>query len=74
MKDFLEQLAEVEVREPPGDFSRRLHERVNRTLLVQHLLDFFVGGIVWSAGHFLRAALGWLHYTITGRYSERDKR
>ena len=42
MKDFLEQLADREVREPPPDFDRRLHQRVNRTLVVQHVIDFFV--------------------------------
>jgi hypothetical protein len=71
MKDFLEQLAELEVREPPRDFHRQLHERVNRTLLVQHLIDFLVGGAVWSTLHFLRAAFGWLLFTITGRYPGR---
>jgi len=74
MKDFLEQLAELDVREPPADFDRQLHRRLNRTLLVQHLLDFVVGGIAWSLGHFLRATLGWLLFTITGRFPDRDKR
>ena len=32
MKDFLEQLADGKVREPPPDFRRRLHQRLNRTL------------------------------------------
>ena len=45
MKDFLEQLADGEVREPPPDFDRRLHLRVNRTLVVQHVIDFFIGAI-----------------------------
>ena len=48
MKDFLEQLADGKVREPPPDFKRRLHERLNRTLLVHHVIDFFVGAIAWS--------------------------
>ncbi len=74
MKDILEQLAELEVREPPRDFNRRLHQRVNRTLLAQHLFDFFLGGIVWSTFHFLRAAFGWLLYTITGRHHDGEKR
>jgi hypothetical protein len=74
MKDFLEQLAELEVREPPSNFDRQLHERVNRTLLAQHLIDFFLGGIFWSTLHFLRAAVGWVIFTVTGRYQERDKR
>ena len=57
MKDILEQLAEVEVREPPPDFDRRLHQRVNRMLVVQQIIDFFVGAIAWGAVHFFRAAL-----------------
>ena len=74
MRDFLEQLADVQVREPPPDFDRRLHQRVNRTLTVQHLLDFFVGAIIWSAGHFLRAAFAWRWFTVTGRFQDRDHR
>ena len=42
MKDFLEQLADGEIREPPPDFNLRLHERLNRTLVVQQLIDFFL--------------------------------
>ncbi len=74
MKDFLEQLADGKVREPPPDFKRRLHERLNRTLLVHHVIDFFVGAIAWSAMHFFRATLGWLFLTITGRFPNRDRR
>jgi hypothetical protein len=74
MKDFLEELADWQVREPPPDFNRRLHQRVNRTLLAQHFIDFFVGAIVWSAAHFLRATLGWLLFTLTGRFPDRDRR
>ena len=74
MKDILDQLSELEVREPPRDFRRRLHQRVNRTLLAQHLLDFLFGGIAWSTFHFLRAAFGWLLFTVTGRFPDRDKR
>ncbi len=74
MKDFLEQLAERDVREPPPDFSRRLHERVNRELVAQQIVDFFVGAIAWSAAHFLRATFAWLLFTVTGRFPDRDRR
>ncbi|MGA2254497.1 MAG: hypothetical protein ABSG53_07545 [Thermoguttaceae bacterium] len=74
MKDFLEQLADVEVCEPPADFNWRLHQRVNRTLLIQHVVDFLVGAIAWSAPHFFRAALGWLLLTITGKFPDRNRR
>ena len=74
MKDFLEQLADLEVVEPPSDFNRRLHQRVNRTLLTQHVIDFFVGAIAWSVPHFFRAAFGWLLLTITGKFPDRNRR
>ena len=74
MKDFLEQLAESDVREPPPDFNRRLHQRVNRTLVVQQIVDFLVGAIVWSAAHFFRATFAWLLFTVTGRFPDRDRR
>ncbi len=73
MKDFLEQLADAQIREPPPDFNLRLHERLNRTLVVQQLVNFFLGAIAWSAAHFLRAALGWLVFTVTGRFPDRDR-
>ena len=74
MKDFLEQLAERQVREPPADFDRRLHQQVNRMLVVQHIFDFFLGAIGWSTTHFFRATLGWLRFTLTGKFSDRDRR
>ena len=74
MKDFLERLADSEVREPPPDFDRRLHQRVNRTLVVQQVIDFFIGAIAWSAAVPPRTALGWLAFTITGKFRDRDRR
>jgi hypothetical protein len=74
MKDFLEQLAEIEVREPPPEFNRQLHQQVNRTLIVQQVFDLFAGAIVYSAKHFLQAAIGWLFMTVTGRFPGRDRR
>ncbi len=74
MKDFLEQLADREIREPPPDFNRRLHQRVNRTLVVQYVIDFFVGAIACCALDFFRATLGWLFFTVTGRFQDRDHR
>ncbi len=74
MKDLFEQLADSKVSEPPPDFDLRLHQRVNRTLVVQHIIDFFVGAIPWSAVHFFRAVLGWLLLTLTGRFPDRGRR
>ncbi len=74
MRDFLEELADRKVCEPPPDFDRQLHQRVNRTLVVQHVIDFFLGAIPWSAVHFFRGVFGWLLLTITGSFPGRDRR
>jgi hypothetical protein len=68
--DFLEQLAMLEVREPPPEFDRALHERVNRALLIQHLLSLAVGSIPWSVLHFLRGVVGVALFSITGRFDD----
>ena len=74
--NLLEQLAELEVPPPPAKFDAQLHDRVNRTLLREQLVDLFVRGLPWAALHFLRAVLGALSYTLTGRYEpvEKNKR
>ena len=71
MKDFLEQLAEIEVRDPPPEFDRQLHKRVNQMLLMQHLADFLLGGIPWAVLHFLRGVLGFFALTLLGEKAHR---
>ena len=56
--DFLDQLAAIDAPEPPPEFDRKLHQRVNRALLVQHLFGLAVGSVPWAVFHFLRAVLG----------------
>jgi hypothetical protein len=73
MKDFLEQLAEIETPPPPAEFDRQLHERLNRSLMAQHLLDFAVGAVPWALGHFFRAVVGTLGFTLTGKFGGRPK-
>ena len=72
MKDFLEQLAELEVRDPPPQFDRSLHDRVNRWLLVQHLVDLFLGAIPWAMMHFLGAVIGFVRLSATGRFEKKQ--
>jgi hypothetical protein len=67
MKDFLEQLAEIEVRDPPPEFDRQLHERLNRLLLAQHLADFLLGGVPWAIVHFFRGVVDFFAVTLTGK-------
>ena len=66
--NLLEQLAELEVPPPPAKFDTQLHERVNRSLVREQLLDLFVRALPWAAMHFFRAVIGVVSYTLTGRY------
>jgi hypothetical protein len=72
--DLLEQLAHLEVQPPPAAFDRELHERVNRSLLTQHLLDLCFGALPWAVAHFARAVAALAAFTLCGRYgNERRK-
>jgi hypothetical protein len=74
MKDILEQLAEMEVAPPPPEFDRRLHQRVNQSLMVQHVVDFAVGAVPWALWHFFRAVLGLVTFSVTGKFGEERKK
>ena len=73
MKDFLERLAELEVRQPPPEFDRQLHQRLNQSLAAQHLLDFVAGAMPWAIACLLRALLGWLAFTLTGKFDDQRR-
>ena len=47
--DFLDQLAAIEAPQPPPEFDRKLHQRGESRLLVQHLLGLAVGCVPWAA-------------------------
>jgi hypothetical protein len=70
--DFLEQLADIEIREPPPEFDRQLHAKVNRSLVVQHLLDFAVRAFPWAMFHFARGVAGLVVFSITGKFHHPD--
>ena len=67
-KGMLESLAERDVPPVPVDLNRQVHERVNRALLVSHLLDLTFGGLPYLAVHFCRSIGHFLKFTFTGRY------
>ena len=71
--NLLEQLAELEVPPPPAKFDTQLHDRVNRSLVREQLLDLFVRALPWAALHFLRAIVGVCSFTLTGRYEPLPK-
>ena len=69
--DFLDQLAALEAPEPPPEFDRKLHQRVNRALLIQQLLGLAVGVPPWAVLHFFRAPAGGGDFSLTGRFTIR---
>jgi hypothetical protein len=73
--DLFDRLAELEVPPPPDtdQFDRQLHERVNRSLVAGQLTDLVVGGLPWALVHFLRALVGLVTLTATGRYDAKPK-
>lgn len=70
MDDPLEQLALLEVPDPPAGFDRQLHQRVNDWLTLQHAVDLVLRAAPWAIGELARAALGLLAFTLTGRYDD----
>ena len=75
IQDWFEQLAEQDVPPAPVDFDRRLHERVNDSLLAVHYLEFACRAAPYALLHFSQAMIGALRFTLTGKYpSDRPDR
>lgn len=72
--DLFEQLAELEVPPPPAQFDDQLHERVNRSLVAGQMIDLLVRGLPFAIGHFARAVVGMVTFTIVGRYERKPKK
>ncbi|MEX2113931.1 MAG: hypothetical protein WD845_12145 [Pirellulales bacterium] len=72
--DLLERLAQTEVPPPPDTFDRQLHDKVNRTLLITQFVDLFLVGMPWAFLQFSRALLGFVAFTVTGRYEPKSKK
>lgn len=72
--DLLEQLAQTEVPPPPATFDSQLHDKVNRALLITQLFDLFLVGMPWAFLQFSRALLGFVSFTVTGRYEPKSKK
>jgi len=71
--NLLEQLADLDVPPPPVQFDAQLHERVNRSLVKSQLIDLIVSGLPWALGHFARAFVGLITFTLIGRYEIKPK-
>lgn len=70
MNDPLEQLALVEVPEPPAEFDRQLHHRLNSRLIVQHMADLVLRIMPWAMLQMGLALLGLLRFSLTGRFDD----
>ena len=70
MDDPLEKLALLEVPEPPAEFDRQLHERLNQRLIVQHVADLVLRVMPWAIFELGRAAVELFGFTLTGRFDD----
>ena len=69
--DLLEQLAQLEVPPPPAELNQQVHQRVNRSLLVLHLLDLGLRAMPWAMWHLSRALVAGVFRTVLGRWPDR---
>ena len=65
--DFFHELAQLDVPAAPSDFDRALHQRLNRALVVLHLVDLAFRGLPWALVHFMQAVGGAMRYSLSGR-------
>lgn len=68
MPDLFEQLSQHEVPPMPERFSQRVHLRLNKTLVVVHVVEFLLRVLPQCALFFGRAVIGLISYTLSGRY------
>lgn len=66
-EDLLERLAETDVPPVPVELDREVHHRVNRMLLVAHLADLAVWGMLHALAQFARPVLHLFVLTLTGK-------
>jgi len=66
--DLLEQLAKAEIPPVPETLDRQVHQRLNYTLLVLHVLDFMLRAVPYALLHFFRAVVGLVGYSLTSKF------
>ena len=71
VRSVFEQLGEQRVPQPPPEFRRQLHERLNARLTTVQLVEFAVRVLPFAFFHFLNSLGGAVIFTLTGRYPER---
>ncbi len=65
--DLLEQLAQAEVPPVPAKLTHDVHDSVNRTLLVAHLVDLALNGVSYACGAFAKGVIHLIVMTTTGK-------
>lgn len=68
--DLFEQLAEQEVPPVPQTLSRGVHRRLNRALVVLHVVEFVLCALPYAMVQFGRAVWGLVVHSISGRFPE----
>lgn len=62
-----EQLAVLEVPEPPQSLDLHVRQRLNRILLIHHLLDFLLGAVPRAFATLVNPLTHLVEHTLTGR-------
>lgn len=67
--DVFDRLAEWEVPPPPPGpkFERQLHDRLNRALVVLHVVELALRALPWAALQFGQSMLSACLTTLTGK-------
>jgi hypothetical protein len=68
--DLFERLSELDVPPPPANLDRAIHQRVNRSLMAQHLVDFALRAIPLAIFELARAVLAAMLFTLKGRFED----
>ena len=68
--DLFDQLADQEVPPVPENLSRGVHRRLNRALVILHLVEFGLCVLPYCLLTFSRAVIGFFVQTISGRFPD----
>lgn len=69
--DLIEQLENVEVPQVPECLDQEIHRRVNHTLLVYHVLEFFFQAIPRACIELGRVTMGFVIFCLRGHFISR---
>lgn len=67
---LLEQLAQSEVPPPPAELDQRVHQKLNKSLVLLWILEFGLRGTLYALVHFVHAVVHFVIFSMTGRERE----